>query len=175
MAPNAIYVGYMLVSLGLLMVVYTRSAFDLRGVGKIRRRKPLMAADEADYEDDDLERRADYSRPEQIMIMPRADLTMLVAVFGALGVILGAAIGFAGPRIIDELYASRSAGDAFSWMASKPLERVAQITGAMCLGLIALRMFRIFLVLAGFASLAIGAHAAVAYTLGREIWAPLGF
>ena len=175
MAPPAVYVGYMIGALALLLLVYTQNSLDLRGVGRIRRRRPLMAADEADYEEDDLEQRVDYGRSEQIMIMPRADLTMLVAVFGALGVILGAAIGFAGPRIIDELYASRSAGDAFSWMASKPLERVAQITGAMCLGLIALRMFRIFLVLAGFASLAIGAHAAVAYTLGREIWAPLGF
>lgn len=173
MAPNAIYVGYMLVALALLMLVYTQSALDLRGVGQIRRLPPLMAADEAEYEDEDLERRADYARPEQFMIVPRADLAMFIAIFGALGVLLGGLIGFIGPRLIEMSYAGGEI-DAFSWTAAKPLERVAQITGAICFGLIALRMIRVFIALAVFAVLALCAHAAVAYTLGRDIWTPLG-
>ena len=177
MAPNAIYVGYMLVSLALLVLVYTQSALDLRGVGQIRRRPPLMAADEADYEEpEDLERRADFSPAVHIMAVPRADLAMLIAVFGALGVLLGAMIGFAGPRVIDALYGGEiTNAQSLQWTAAKPLERVAQISGALCFGLIAVRMIRVFITLAAFAAVAACAHAAVAYTLGREIWTPLGF
>ncbi|MCI4663594.1 MAG: hypothetical protein MRY74_02625 [Neomegalonema sp.] len=174
MAPPAVYVGYVIAALALLALVYSLNQFDLRGIGKISRRRPLMAADEADYEDEDLERRADYARPEQIMIVPRADLAVLIALFGVLGVGLGAVLGFVGPRAIHYAFASGDAAAGFSWRGGEAIERVAQIAGAMCFGLIALRMIRLFIVFAGFAAFAIAAHAAVAYTLGRAIWTPLG-
>ncbi len=177
MAPNAVYVGYMLAALALLLVVYTQSFFDLRGVGRVRRRPPPAAPDEAEYEEDELERGGRGGRRDHLVVAPRADLTMVIAVFGALGVALGAALGFLGPRLIDMIYADpdpAASATVFRWTADAPLERVSQVIGALSLGLVALRMIRVFMALAAFAVIGWLAHATVAYTLGRSIWAPLG-
>lgn len=173
MAPNALYVGYIVVALVLLFVVYTQSALDLRGVGRVRRRRMSASADEADYEEEADGRGYNAALSEAISVVPRADLSMLIAVFGALGVALGATLGFLGPRLIDAIHVTEEAAP-FSWTAAAPLERVAQIVGALSVALIALRMIRVFMMLAALAAAAAIAHIAVAYTLGRPIWEPLG-
>lgn len=171
MAPNAIYVGYMLGALAVLAVAYATPGLDLRAIGGLRRvRQRPHSEDEHDY---DAPKRRPRRAPDQDAALPRADLIALIAIFGALGVALGAALGFLGPRWIESAYAEEAPA-TFVWTAGEPLARAAQLVGALAFGFTALRLLRVFMALAVFAALAVTAHVAVAYTLGRPIWEPLG-
>lgn len=181
MTPNAVLVGYMIIAIALAAIVHALPALDLRGVGRMRARSaPEAGADaEIDYEPRARAHRAERRRAAQAAAeeaaLPRADLAVLIATFGALGVALGAAIGFLGPRFLETAFAAGESETAeFVWTADAPLARAAQMIGAVAFGLIALRMLRIFMALAIFAALALTAHIAVAYTLGRPIWEPIG-
>ncbi|MEO1331649.1 MAG: hypothetical protein AAFW46_18530 [Pseudomonadota bacterium] len=168
-APNAAYVIYMFVCVALLALVYLTPALDLRGVGRVRRRRRIAASDEAEFAEEVGEPRTS-SRAEALLLIPRADLTLMVAVLALGGVLSAALLGFLGPRILDQ-----AIGRGVDWMtegawaAPAPLERVAQVAGALTLGLVALRMLRVFMALAAFLLAVGGAALALNFVLGRPL------
>lgn len=167
-APNAAYVLYMFGCLALFALVHLIPALDLRGVGRVRRRRPEFHGDEAEFADTQPARTT--NRPEAILLIPRADLAMIATVLAVGAVLLAGLIGFLGPRLLDQAIGRGESwffmGD---WSASEPLERVAQVTGALCGGLIALRMLRLFMALAALLLCVGGALIASNFVLGRPM------
>lgn len=167
-APNAAYVLYMFACLGLFALVYLVSAFDLRGVGRVRRRRSELSADEAEYAEPSLGGARTSARAEAILIIPRADLVVLTTLLALGGVALAGALGFLGPRLIDQ-FLGRGESWFFvgSWTGAAPLERVSQVAGGLCGALIGLRMLRLFMALAALLALVLVAMAATSFVLGR--------
>ncbi len=165
-AANAAYVLYMLGALALFALVHLVPAFDLRGVGRVRRRRPELVEDEAEFDDPGGPRTS--QRPEAIMLIPRVDLAMLSTLLAAGGVALGFVGGFWGPIGLD-LALALSPEPPVGWAATEPLARVAQLTGGLCGGLIALRALRLFMALAALVTIAVSAWVAANYVLGRPL------
>lgn len=171
-APNAAYVIYMLACLALFAAVHALRLFDLRGVGQVRRRRADADADELEFDAGELRT---TTRPEAVYIIPRADLAMIAVLMALAAVAVGALLGFWGPRAIDQAL-GRGGPWLFdgAWVGLTPLERVAQATGALCGGLIALRMLRVFMAVAALALVALALNVATNFVLGRETLIGLG-
>lgn len=169
---NAALILYMLISVALAVITHRFDAFDFRGLGRIQRRAaPDFSAEEDAYDADLMETRRlsrEQRRVARLDIVPRADLTTLVALGGVAALSFGAALGFLGPRWI-----GAAAGVNLeplsngAWFGVTPLERVAQIVGATALTTVALRMFRIFAALAALTAAIWLMSVSVDYVLGR--------
>lgn len=170
MSANTLYVAYMLGCLTLFLVVYSFRAFDLRGVSKLRRRRTTASADEDEFVSDG-ERNSIETAAQSgaIMIIPRADLVAMVSAMTLASVALLAAVGFLGPRMIDQLIADAPIEPFrdWRWTADTPLARVAQVTGALCLGLIALRVVRPLIAMTTLVLASAAIYATINYVLGR--------
>lgn len=171
MAPNTIYVLYILGALGVLLIVYAFPVFDMRGVGRVRRRRLGPVDDEGEFAAPAPGDMAAVRRAEAISILPRADLTAVVTVLACAAVAVMATLGFLGPRLIDQMLGEGPVAPLadWAWRAGAPLERVAQVAGALCFGLIAMRMLRPMLAFAALFLIAAGVNLAVNYVLGRPL------
>lgn len=178
-APNAAYAAYILACLFAVLIVYLLPIFDFRGFGRIRRRRAETHVDEIDYDGASVlspaaARRAwseERRRAEALTVMPRGDLTLLVVLGGLGAVALGGVLGFLGPMLLDMALGARGGAwfEAGAWRADAPLPRLAQLVGALAIGLVALRMLRVFVGVAALIALAAVAQLGVNYVLGRPI------
>lgn len=178
-APNGALVGYMVVVVALAIVAHATPALDFRGVGRVRRRPVIDHQDGVDGLElgpsrDELDRQR--RRLETIMILPRADLALLATLAGLFGLLLAAALGALGPRLMAFAFhggfgpngpelpppLSRS-----FWVGPAPLERLAQLVGAAAIAVLALRLYRPFAGLGVLAATLLALRAAVDFVLDR--------
>lgn len=157
--PNAVHAIYLILCVALAAAAHTFSFFDMRGVGRVRRRAPL-SADDAEFDRATQLWRA-QAKAEALHVTPRADLQALTVGLILLGVILAASAGFLAPRILAPLLSGVSwdrVTSDFTVGAPERLGRIAQVIGAVCFAAIALRMAQ--------AAMAAAAIALVAGVLG---------
>jgi hypothetical protein len=140
-AAHALY-GAMMVAC--VIIVYVFPVFDLRGIGRFRRRIKEPHRDEMDFDAanaqraiDDLKRAA--QRAERLAVIPRADIVLLCVAGGVFGLMLTAGAGFLAPRWISEFYGVGTS-DWAPW-GETIIERGAQMFGALAAALIGLRMY----------------------------------
>lgn len=176
MSANTVYVAYILGCLGLFLLVYSLRMFDLRGVGRVRRRRPATVADEDEFAAPGDAEGPALSRSEAIMIIPRADLAATVTALTIASIALAAVVGFLGPRLIDQLMAPDGVAPLarWTWAAEAPLERVAQITGGLCFAMIALRLLRLLIAITALLVVTVGLYLAVNFILGRPLMGVIG-
>ena len=190
---NAAYAVYILISIGLVYFVYRDDRLDFRGVGRLLRRPtggapPGEEADFAAPPDAAEEARAlarERRRLARLVIEPRADFTVMLALGGLGALLMGAAIGFLAPLLLEAIASAggASAGSrheaatdlaALSYAADSPMARLAQAAGALCGAAVALRMLRIFMGLAALCASILLAMAALNFVIGRPTLALFG-
>lgn len=171
--PNAVHAIYLILCLGLAVAVHIFSVFDLRGVGRVRRRAPL-SEDDAEFDRATQLWRA-QAKAEALHVTPRADLQALTVGLILLGLILAASVGFLAPRILapwlsgvawDRLIADFTIG------APERLGRIAQLVGAVCFAAIALRMAQAAMAAAAIALIAGVLGYGALFVVGEQV--PLG-
>ncbi|MEL6979544.1 MAG: hypothetical protein AAGM38_12810 [Pseudomonadota bacterium] len=211
---NAAYSIYMLGSVLAVIGVYCAPWLDFRGAGRVLRPKLAHAhpppaqpqsygpaaipgatfvgrADDAEFDPAAEKARRRLARRrralDRLVIEPRADFTVLIALGGLAAMALGALLGFLSPLALKPmldgsahaattpLAAAASANlAALPFVAEEPMGRLAQIVGLAAGVAIALRMLRVFMGAALCAALALGALATVNFVIDRPILALMG-
>jgi hypothetical protein len=169
MTPNVVYALYMLVCVIAAVLVWRVPALDLRGVGRVVRRPPRsLEEDDGAYVSD--AERMESARFEIQDSTPRADLLLLTLLGALAGVGLAAFLGWVGPLAL-----SGGAPDqGWSLVGARPMERLAQVVGALSGIAIGLRTIRIFMLL-GALVLATGLTLLAAnFVLNRALFAGFG-
>ena len=132
----------------LLCIVYLARAFDMRNLSGWTRRA---------YGDD----------APRVDIFDRPDLAALFTLLTVVALSLAAYIGWRIPAEIERLFGARILQPGLiPGVEMSQMGRVAQVAGAIALGLIALRALRPFIVLAGAAAVAFIGLLAVGYVVG---------
>lgn len=191
---NAAYSIYMVSCALAVIVVYSAPWLDFRGAGRVLRPRlhshvaETHRAEEADYDPAAAraERRLARRRRalDRLVIEPRADFSVLLALGGIAAISLGMALGFLGPLTMKALLlaadqpvlsppspgAPRDLATT-PFAAEEPLGRLAQIVGLVAGAAISLRMLRIFMGAALCVFLAFGALAAANFVIGRPLLA----
>jgi hypothetical protein len=144
MDTNLMLAGYLGLCILLTVIVHSFSIFDRRAL--------------ATELDDELNPLSFFERP---------DRGLLILFFGALGLIVAAYVGW---RVPAEIQQFMGRGEAVaSDIASGPLARAAQVVGAICFLLIALRLLRLSLILTFALSVMALAVAAYAYVFNAGL------
>ena len=140
---DVVLAGYLALCIFLTAVVHAFRAFDFRALA-------------AELDED--------SQP--LSFFERPDRGLVILAIGALALAVAAYIGWRLPADIQRFMDGRGFALLASDIASGPLARGAQVVGATCFGLIALRLMRLSLILTFAVGVMALAFAAYAYVFG---------
>ena len=153
----ALHLIYMAVCLGLLAMVYTVPWFDLRSLRHMALRKDASTQDN------------DPPRPQSDP-MERPDLGAILNLLVILGTAFAAFVGWQFPEQIEFFYGK--GGSIGLWAPNvemTPLGRAAQVVGAVCLGLVALRLLKLLVWFTAAGALGAGGVAAIDYVFDLDL------
>lgn len=140
---DVVLAGYLALCIFITVVVHSFRLFDMRA----------LAAEL----DDDLQPLSFFERP---------DRGLIILAFGGLALLLAAYTGWRLPADIQRLMEGEAIRFAVSEIATGPLARAAQVIGAACFTLIALRLMRLSLILAFTLGMMALVFAAYSYVFG---------
>ena len=140
---DVVLAGYLALSIFITVVVYSFRIFDFRA----------LAAEV----DDDLQPLSFFERP---------DRGLIILVFGMLALLLAGYVGWRIPADIQRFMADGDVRLVASDVAGGPLARAAQVIGATCFTLIALRLMRLSLILTFTLAIMALVFAAYSYVFG---------
>lgn len=172
MTLAAAHLLYCLAAIATASVLWLSPRFDLRGVGRIRRRPRAAARDEHDFDDTTVDAelaalREAVRRTDRLYTAPRADVIVLITLCGAVGLLSWAAAGFVVPRAVSTFFTPVDWA-ADDWIIGAPIvERLAQGVGAIAGAAIGLRLFQITLALGALAIVIVTLQVGGLYALGR--------
>lgn len=138
--------------LALLVLVYTIPLFDLRSLRQLAARRLKAGGD------------AEKQRGPVTDLLDRPDLGAILNLLVVVGTGLAMLVGWRVPAEIERIYGGgASFGLLFPHVEMTTLGKGAQVIGAVCLGLVALRLLRILVYFAAAAMIALGSVLAIDY------------
>jgi len=140
---DVVLAGYLALCIFITVIVHSFRLFDLRA----------LAAEV----DDDLQPLSFFERP---------DRGLIILAFGTLALVMAGYIGWRLPADIQRFMLDGSIRLVASDIASGPLARAAQVIGATCFILVALRLMRLSLILSFTLSIMALVFAAYSYVFG---------
>ena len=158
-APT-LQLGFIALCLVLLVVVYSVPFLDLRSLRRMAMRRRAAAEQSGQG--------AGWHAPD---LLDRPDLGALLNLLVIVGTGLAMLVGWRVPAEIERIYgAGASFGLLFPHVEMTTLGRGAQVIGAVCLGLVALRLLRILVYFAAAALIGVGCLAAVEYVFDLDLF-----
>ena len=163
LSAPALHLGFMAVCVVLLITFYTVPWFDLRSLKRlVKRRIGKQASDEEKTRGQDGLVADMFDRP---------DLGAILNLLVILGTGLAMLIGWRIPAEIERIYGSgASFGLLFPTVEMTTLGKAAQVVGATCLGLIALRLLRLLVVFAAAGMAGVTSVAAMNYVFDLNLF-----
>ena len=156
-----LHLGFMVLCVAMLVVVYTVPLFDLRSLKQMARRRMREA-----LSDDD----AAGGVPQPSDPLDRPDLGTILNLLVIVGTGLAVLVGWRVPAEIERIYGGgASFGILFPSVEMTTLGKGAQVVGAVCLGLIALRLLRVLVVFAAAGMAGVGGLAALNYVFDLNL------
>ncbi len=161
MSAELLHLAFMLGCVLLLVVIYTVPWFDLRSLRQMARRRMQRA-----LSDDD----AAGGVPLAADPLDRPDLGAILNLLVIVGTGLAILVGWRVPAEIERIYGGgASFGILFPSVEMTTLGKGAQVVGAVCLGLIALRLLRLLVVFAAAGMAGVGGLAALNYVFDLNL------
>ena len=161
MSAPMLHLIFMVVCVLLLVVVYTVPWFDLRSLRQMARRRMQRALSD----DDAAGGVAQAADP-----LDRPDLGAILNLLVIVGTGLAILVGWRVPAEIERIYGGgASFGILFPSVEMTTLGKGAQVVGAVCLGLIALRLLRLLVVFAAAGMAGAGGLAALNYVFDLNL------
>ena len=161
MSAPMLHLIFMVVCVLLLVVVYTIPWFDLRSLRQMARRRMQRALSD----DDAAGGVAQAADP-----LDRPDLGAILNLLVIVGTGLAILVGWRVPAEIERIYGGgASFGILFPSVEMTTLGKGAQVVGAVCLGLIALRLLRLLVVFAAAGMAGAGGLAALNYVFDLNL------
>ena len=154
--------AFMVACVLLLIVVYTVPWFDLRSLRRMARRKLRE-----NLSDDDAA--GGVAQPADPLDRP--DLGAILNLLVIVGTGLAILVGWRVPAEIERIYGGgASFGILFPSVEMTTLGKGAQVIGAACLGLVALRLLRLLVVFAAAGMAGLGGTAALNYVFDLNLF-----
>jgi hypothetical protein len=140
----------------LLVLVYTVPIFDLRSLRRMAARRLAKAGADAEK---------DRARERPVAdLLDRPDLGAILNLLVIVGTGLAMLVGWRVPAEIERIYGGgASFGLLFPQVEMTTLGKGAQVIGAVCLGLVALRLLRLLVYFAAAALVGLGCVLAIDY------------
>ena len=161
MSAPMLHLIFMVICVLLLVVVYTVPWFDLRSLRQMARRRMQRALSD----DDAAGGVAQAADP-----LDRPDLGAILNLLVIVGTGLAILVGWRVPAEIERIYGGgASFGILFPSVEMTTLGKGAQVVGAVCLGLIALRLLRLLVVFAAAGMAGAGGLAALNYVFDLNL------
>ncbi|MEL7000615.1 MAG: hypothetical protein AAFP68_20375 [Pseudomonadota bacterium] len=158
-----LHAAFMASCILLTILVYTVPYFDLRSLRLLARRK--MQAALSDYD-----AAGGIARPETSDVFERPDLGAILSLLIITGTGLAMLVGWRIPAEIERIYGGgASFGILFPSVEMTTLGKGAQVVGAVCLGLTALRLLRLLVVFAAAGMIGLGGIAALNYVFDLNL------
>ena len=159
-----LHLAFMVGCVLLLIVVYTVPWFDLRSLKRMARRKMQEA-----LSDDDAA--GGVAQAEVNDPLDRPDLGAILNLLVIIGTGLAILVGWRVPAEIERIYGGgASFGILFPSVEMTTLGKGAQVIGAACLGLVALRLLRLLVVFAAAGMAGVGGTAALNYVFDLNLF-----
>lgn len=159
-APT-LHLAFIAGCLALLVLVYTVPIFDLRSLRRMASRRMAKAGSDADK-----------GRDGPVAdLLDRPDLGAILNLLVIVGTGLAMLVGWRVPAEIERIYGGgASFGLLFPHVEMTTVGKGAQVIGAVCLGLVALRLLRLLVYFAAAALVGLGCVAAVDYVFGVNLF-----
>lgn len=163
MSAPMLHLAFMAVCVLALVVVYTVPWFDLRSLKRMARRRMRAALSEDD---------AAGGVPVAPVgdMLERPDLGAILNLLVIVGTGLAILVGWRVPAEIERIYGGgASFGILFPSVEMTTLGKGAQVVGAVCLGLVALRLLRLLVLFAAAGMIGVGGAAALNYVFDLNL------
>lgn len=164
LSAPALHLVFMATCVVLLIVVYAVPWFDLRSLRRLAARRIRKSSIDED--------KVEGSDGIVADVFDRPDLGAILNLLVILGTGLAMLIGWRVPAEIERIYgAGASFGLLFPSVEMTTLGKGAQVVGATCLGLIALRLLRLLVVFAAVGMAGVTGVAAMNYVFELNLFA----
>ena len=162
MSAPMLHLAFMALCVVMLIVVYTVPLFDLRSLKRMARRRMQQALSDND---------AAGGVPQPEDPLDRPDLGAILNLLVIVGTGLAILVGWRVPAEIERIYGGgASFGILFPSVEMTTLGKATQVVGAICLGLIALRLLRVLVVFAAAGMAGVGGLAALNYVFDLQLF-----